>query len=121
MTGSHTGLEVHAQPLGDSVDVIEIRDHLRSVANGLIGKVQAAEFVDVVLRHIRRGARELRRVVAERTIRIAEFGLGIVRLDLPDPPVVFDLSPEVPRMGLRSVMASVDFGNDHGEHLALGA
>jgi hypothetical protein len=24
-------------------------------------------------------------------------------------------------MGLRSVMASVDLGDDHGEHLALGA
>lgn len=121
MTGSHAGLEVHAQPLGNSVDVIEIRDHLHSVANGLIRKLQPAEFVDVALRHARRGARELRRIVAERSIRIAEFGLGIVRLDLPDPLVAIDLSPEVPRMGLRSVMASVDPGYDHGEHFALGA
>ena len=121
MTGSHTGLEIHAQPLGDAIDVIEVRNHLRGVANGLIGKVQLAEFVDVALRHLRRSARELRRVIAERTIRIAEFGLGIVRLDLSDPLVAVDLSPEVPRMGLRSVMASVDLGDDHGEHFALGA
>ncbi len=94
---------------------------MRGVADGLIRKVQLAELVDVVLCHCRRGARELRRVIAERTIRIAEFGLAIVRLDLPDPLVVFDLSPEVPRMGLRSVMASVDLRYDHGEHLALGA
>ncbi len=121
MTGLHAGLEVHAQPLGNSVDVIEVRDHLRGVADGLIGKVQLAEFVDVVLRHCRRGARELRRVIAERAIRIAKFGLAIIRLDLPDPLVAFDLGPEVPRMGLRSVMTSVDLGDDHGEHLALGS
>ena len=121
LTGSHTGFEVHAQTLGDSVDIIEVRNHLSGIADGLIRKVQLAEFVDVVLRHVRRGARELRRVIAERTIRIAEFGLAIVRLDLPDPLVVFDLGPEVPCMGLRSVMTSVDFGDDHGEHFALGA
>ncbi len=94
---------------------------MRSVANGLIRKVQLAKSVDVALRHVRRRARELRRVIAERTIRIAEFGLGIVRLDLPDPLVAFDLGPEVPRMSLRSVMTSVDLGDDHSEHFALGA
>lgn len=121
MSSSHTGLEVHAQPLGDAIDVIEIRNNLRGVANGLIGELQLVEFVDVLLRYVRRNSRELRRVIAKRAIGIAQFGPGIVRLDLPDPLIAVDLSPEVPRMGLRSVMASVDLGDDHGEHFALGA
>ncbi len=33
----HPLFQINPQPLGDAVDIIEKRDHLRSVADGFIG------------------------------------------------------------------------------------
>lgn len=60
-------------------------------------------------------------MIAQCPVNATKLGLGVVRLDLIDPLRVVDLSPEVISMGLRSVMAFVDLGNDHSQHLTLTA
>ena len=59
-------------------------------------------------------------MVTKGPVDLGQFGLGIVRFDLFDPPGVVDLGPEVIGMSLSSVMAPVGLGHHDGQHLALG-
>ncbi len=47
-------------------------------------------------------------MVAQGAVHIGQLGLGVIRLDPADPFVIFDLSPEVVRVGLGSVTALID-------------
>jgi hypothetical protein len=60
-------------------------------------------------------------MVTQGAVGFGELGFGVVGLDPFYPVGVVDLGPEVVGVGLCSVDAAVGFGDDDGQHLALGA
>ena len=120
-SGSHPRLEIDTKPVGDSVYVVEVCDDLSGVGDRAFGKPDRPQPINVGGTHVARCPRELVRVVAQRPVHGAEFSFAIVRLDVADPIVVVDLSPEVVGVGLRSVVTGVDLGHHDREHLPLPA
>ena len=116
---SHAVFEVDAQAVDDTVDVVEIRDHLGGIVDGLVGQVQLPQTINISLGHCGRCLRQLDGMIAQGPIDLGQLGLGIVRLDLLDPGGVLDLGPEVIGMGLDSVPAAVGLGHYDGQHLTL--
>ena len=119
LSSGHTVFEVDAQAVDDTVDVVEERDHLGGIVDGLVGKAQLPQTINVSLSHCGRCFRQLDGMIAQGPIDLGQLGLGIVGLDLLDPGGVLDLSPEVISMGLNSVAAAVGLGHHDGQHLTL--
>lgn len=115
----HAGLKINAETVGDAVDVVKERNDLGRIADGAIRKPGGAQPLHVRSLNPRRRARELHRMIAERPIDRRELGRRVVALDSLNPIGVVDLSTEVEGVCLRSVMATVGFGNDDRHHLAL--
>jgi len=111
--------EVDAQAVDDTVDVVEERDHLCRVVDGLVGKAQLPQTINVSLGYLGRCFRQLDGMIAQGPIDLGQLGLCIVGLDLLDPGGVLDLGPEVISMGLDSVPAVVGLGHHDGQHLPL--
>lgn len=111
--------EVDTQAVGDAIDVVEERDHLGGVVDGLVGEAQLPQMINVSLGYLGRCFRQLDGVIAQGPIDRGQLGLRIVGLDLLDPGGILDLSPEVISMGLNSVPAAVGLGHHDGQHLTL--
>lgn len=77
----HPFFQVHAECIGDAVDVVEIGDHLHGVVNGRAGKSLRAQQIEIFWRYLGGPQSELLRKLEQRLGRLAESGV---------PPVVFD-------------------------------
>ena len=118
-TGLTLRFRIDSQAVGDAVDVVEVGDHLGGVADGPVGKAQGPQTVKVIRSYARGSRGQLDRMVAQGPIGIRHNRLSIISGDLIGPAGVVDLSPEVIPVGDDSVVAVVDLGYDHRQHLEL--
>jgi len=119
--GRHPLFQVHAQPVGDAVDVIEESDDLRRVIDRPVGQPLSPKPVDVGLAHQPGCSRQLDGVVTQGAIDPVERGRSVILFHRIDETLILDLDPEVIRMGLDSVVTVIGTRDDHREHLPLGA
>jgi hypothetical protein len=115
----HSLFQINAQPVGDAVDVVEERNDLRRVVDRAVGQPHRSQPINVGLGDGPRRAGQLDRVVAQRPIDRIEWCGGVIFLNRVYVPLILDLSPEVIRVGLDSVVTVVGTRNDDGEHLTL--
>lgn len=116
---SHFRFKIDAEAIGDAVDVVEKRYDLRGVVDRTVREPERSETVDIRLRDGGGRLGQLDGVVAERAIELGQLRLRIIGLDPPNPFIIVDLSPEVFRMGLDSVITIVRLRYDDCEHLTL--
>jgi hypothetical protein len=108
----------HAQPVGHSVDVVEICHHLGGIVDGLVAEAVVAQIVQGLRRDGRGRRSQLLGVAAQRPVGRRQVGPAPVPGDLIredvggvailDPEVPCDLGPEVVCVGPNSVPAPVD-------------
>jgi hypothetical protein len=114
------GLVVHADSLGDPVDVVEVRDHLDRVVDGGVGQADFAQALEIGRRGRRRLAGYLDRKVTERADTWRQVGVAVVPLGRIRP-FGFALGTEVVGVCANSVVTVVVDGHDDREELPLGA
>ena len=122
---------VNPQPVGDSIDVIEVRHDLNGVVDGRVIKPFVSESPNALFRDRSRTPREMLGKFTERPIRRVQIGGLPVRGDRVDKrvtiigrfelPSVVNLGTELLCMGANSVDTFVDHGHDNRQHLALSA
>lgn len=61
-------LELDAQPEGDSIDEVVVRDYRGSVVNAAVGQTGLSQFIDIAGRHRFGSPCEFQRVPDERTV-----------------------------------------------------
>ena len=118
--GGHPRLVIDAEPVADSVDVIEVRDHLSCDGDRLVIEALAAEALNIGRDDASRDERQLDGVVAQGAVRFGQVRPAMVVDELLRERLVVGLPTEVPRMVNRSVIALVDVAHHGGEHLAAG-
>ena len=123
----HLGFQVHVGRVGHAVDVVEVGDDLDRVVDRGVVQAQGPQGIEVGLGHVRRREGELLGVGAQAAVDVRELGAAPV-LDqgrdagLPHVGVeILELRPEVHRVGVDSVVATVGRADHHRQHLALGA
>lgn len=114
----HPLFQVHAQAVGDAVDVVEIGDDLRGVVDGRVGKTCDPQLLNVVGSDRSRCARQFFGVGEQRLSGGIELRRAPIRLD-GIRQFFLDLSPEVVPVGFDSIVAIVSLRNDDRQHLAL--
>ena len=93
--------------------------------NGDIVQARLAQGADIRLAHDSRLQGQLFGIMAKRLVNRRQFGATPVARDGMNEGVRFriiktlDLSPEVMRVGLRSIDAAVGLADDRGQHLPL--
>lgn len=119
------------QRVGNAIDVIKVGDDLHCVVNRGVGPADRAQRINVLMPANRGCSSHLFRVIQQRgnvgskvtgppvidnlmneVVKIRSGGTRIAELCHHAAPIVLDLRPEVRRMSLHSVMATVGFA-DH--------
>ena len=123
---TNEGLRFDAKRVRQPVDVIEVADDLRRIVDSAIGKRNGAEPVHIRRAHICRAQRQLFGKGAQGGIhRVEVSGMPVagdtmdIRIGLRFAVEPGDLSTEVMRVGLRSVMAGVRLADDNRQQFAL--
>lgn len=122
--GAHERLKLHAERVGDAVDVVEVADDLRGVVDRRIREASRAQAVNVRLSHRRGRRRQLIGEGAQPGVRVVEAGVAPIARERVDPSIgggarEVDLGTEVVGVAAQSIRAAVGLADDHGEHLAL--
>ena len=117
-------LQLHPQPVRDSIDEREVGRDRANVVDGAVVEVVGTELIDVFLRHCARGQRELQRVVEHRAIDRIELRPPVVLAERRDQRIdvtvcLLEKSTESRPVMVQSVMALVGGRHDDGDHLAL--
>lgn len=117
----HFRLKIHSQTIGNSVDVVEVTDDLRSITDGLGRKARSLQFCHIGVGDAMRVACQFFRPRAQCLVNLGQARIAPVFLERLGLPGVLDFITEVRPMGLGSVMATVGGGNHCGQHLPLCA
>jgi len=120
-------LGLHAQPVCNPGDVVEIPDDLCRIVDRSVIEPVAPQLINVSLAGRFLIVRELLGVAAKRLIDCTQVGTPPVLGDGVDERIalgiriedILDLFPEVMRMRLSSVEAVVRLRGDHRKHLPL--
>ena len=117
----HKALWLDPQPIGDSVDIVEVRGDLHDVVDVAVVEAMPAQFGDLLGAHAPGRAGQVFGVFEHGAVGGADRRLAVVGGDLVGVRWVGDLGTEVVRMGLDSVRAAVGGRDDDSNHLTLGA
>ena len=115
--GFHIRLQIHPQPVGDAIDVVEVRHHLYDVVDGAVVESLTAQSFHVCPLHLSGRLGQLDREIKGRRRGFIQLRLTVISLDLFEQPVVIQLRPELLGVGQYSVVAVVDLRDYRGEHL----
>ena len=124
--GADEVFALHAERIGNAIDVIEEADNLGGVMDGDIIKAGFAQRHDVGFAHLGRRQRQFFGEGAERPVAVVQGRCPPIARDgvyegvrLRSVGKSFNLGTEVMRVRLDSIDAVVGFADDDGEHFAL--
>lgn len=115
----HPRFRFDAETVRDAVDVVKVGDHLRRDSDAFVVESLRSESRDVVCRHLPRGQREPRRIVAEGFVGIAELRFAVVEEQRLCDLVIPGLPTEVFSVRERSVVALIDVTHHRSYHFSL--
>ncbi len=115
----HFWLRINAEGVRDAIDVVEVGDDLHSVDNIAIAQAVGAQSIQVGGPYIGRRARHFLGELAQSALPRRKRRAAVVLLDLFSQFRVAGFLTEILSVRLDSIEASVDPGNDRGQHLAL--
>ncbi len=117
----HFGFRINAQGVRDTIDVIEIGDHLHRVQDVAVRKAVFAQGLDVLRANGRGSARDQFSKLAQRFLAWLEFGKEIVVLDVLSEFFVLCFLTEILPVGFDSIKTMIGPGNHGGQHFTLRA
>jgi len=124
--GLNECFQFDTQRIGDTIDVVEIRDHLRGVVDGAVTQPGGAQSLNIGWPHLGWAQRQFIGIGAQCSINRAQGRSPPVARDGMNVGVGFffscepcDLSTEVMRVAASSVDAVVRSADDDSQHFAL--
>ncbi len=115
----HFWLRINAEGVRDAIDVVEVGDDLHSIDNIAIAQTVGAQCIQIARPYVGGHACHFLGKLAQSALPRRKGRAAVVVLDLFSQFRVVGFLTEILSVRLDSIEASVDAGNDRGQHLAV--